>query len=336
MTRAMTGTLILAILFSPGAALAQTSDQIPAPIDAQANAQTAAQAIIQSSVPDITIAQANTPDTDQPSPAASSPDDLPDAPSEQLHLEDAVAVGKTSLKASGKEQKPCDLLRALGPIYFNPKRLDTPRPRCSELVYPYQRFLGTNVIIPLNWKQKGYLALHFTTDPASLGTTAGISAISIAADSHTAYGPGMAGFGKLAGISLLQNATAEFFGTFAIPSLAHQDPRYYRVPERPFKKRILYAITRSYVSRSDDGRTIPNYGVLATYPIVAELSNLYVPGIESDGPSTTERILTGLALDPVNNLINEFLPDMAKHVHVRIIFVQQILNNIAVSQGAAP
>ena len=66
-------------------------------------------------------------------------------------------------------------------------------------------------------------------------------------------------------------------------------------------------------------------------PFVAEIGNLYVPGIESDGESTTKRILTGYALDPVNNLVNEFLPDVAKRIHVRIIFVQQILNNIAVS-----
>jgi hypothetical protein len=92
---------------------------------------------------------------------------------------------------------------------------------------------------------------------------------------------------------------------------------------------VLYSITRSYISRHDDGHAIPNYGTLAAYPIVAELSNLYVPGIQSDGASTAQRILTGLALDPVNNLVNEFLPDLASHVHVRIIFAQQILNNIA-------
>ena len=70
---------------------------------------------------------------------------------------------------------------------------------------------------------------------------------------------------------------------------------------------------------------------LLCFFIIAELGNLYVPGIESDGPSTAKRILTGYALDPVNNIVNEFLPDMASHIHVRIIFFQQILNNIAVS-----
>jgi hypothetical protein len=221
-------------------------------------------------------------------------------------------------------------------ISFDPNKVDVPPPTCSELVYPYQRFLDTRVVIPLTRTQKGYLALHDVTDPGTIGTIVGISAISIAADSHSAYGPGLKGFGKLAGVSLLQTATGEFFGTFAIPALTHQDPRYFRQPQKPFGKRLLYSISRSYISRSDSGKTIPNYGVLGAYPIVAELSNLYVPGIESDGPSTAKRIATGLALDPVNNIVNEFLPDVAKRIHIRIIFVQQILNNVAATQGGLP
>ncbi|MBS1820536.1 MAG: hypothetical protein JST61_00940 [Acidobacteria bacterium] len=273
----------------------------------------------------------------KPAGPADGGSDLPDAPSTTGAQQDnVVAVAKAALKETGRDREPCNLVAALGLIYFDPNRVDTPRPRCSELVYPYQRFLSTNVAIPLNWKQKGYLAAHYTTDPASLGTIAGISAINIAADPDTAYGPGMKGFGKLAGISILQNATAEFFGTFAVPALTHQDPRYYRMPGRPLGKRILYSVSRTIISRDDGGKTVPNYGTLAAYPIVAELSNLYVPGIGSDGASTVKRIATGFALDPVNNLVNEFLPDVARHVHIRVIFAQQILNNIAATQGGLP
>lgn len=266
--------------------------------------------------------------------SVASDSDLPDAPSSTLAAQqDVVVAGKAALKASGKDQKSCNLVSSVRMIYFNPKNADEPRPRCSQLVYPYQQFLSTNIAIPLSWKEKGYLAAHYTSDPTSIGVIVGIAAINIAADSHTAYGPGFEGFGKLAGISLLQNATAEFFGTFAVPSLMHQDPRYYRRPDKPVVRRVLYAISRSYVSRSDEGKTIPNYGTLSAYPIVAELGNLYVPGIESDGESTAERILTGLALDPVNNLVNEFLPDLAKRIHVRIILVQHIMNNLATSNS---
>jgi hypothetical protein len=144
----------------------------------------------------------------------------------------------------------------------------------------------------------------------------------------------MKGFGKIVGVTLSQDATGQFFGTFAIPVIAHQDPRYFRMPHEKISRRILYSLSRTFVSRHDDGRSMPNYATLLTYPIGAELSNLYVPGISTNGASTAARILTGYALDPANSLLNEFLPDVASRVHVRIIFVQRILNNVASTEGA--
>jgi hypothetical protein len=214
-------------------------------------------------------------------------------------------------------------------VYFNPNRYDQPPKPCSELIYPYQRFLTTDVVIPMTWQKKGYLALHDLTDPANFGTILGISAITVGADSHSAYGPGMKGFGKSVGVSLLQDATAQFFGAFAIPVIARQDPRYFRMPHAPIRKRILYSLSRTVISRSDSGHSMPNYATLLNYPIGAELANFYVPGIHRDAASTSVRIVTGYGLDPANSLLNEFLPDVASRVHVRVIFVQRILNNVA-------
>jgi len=193
----------------------------------------------------------------------------------------------------------------------------------------YQKFLGTNIVIPLTWQEKGYLALNNLANPANFGTIVGISAISVAADPDSAYGPGLKGFGKSVGISYVQDVTGLFFGAFAFPVLFHQDPRYFRMPNAPLGKRILYSVSRTVVSRHDDGRSMPNYSVLLSYPVDSVLANQYVPGIHNDASSTITRIITGYALDPANNLLNEFLPDVASHVHVRIIFVQRILNNIA-------
>jgi hypothetical protein len=260
--------------------------------------------------------------------------DLPDAPDPtQPKQEDVVAVAEASFKADGSGVHSCGVFGAMKIVYVDPNRRDQiPKP-CTELVYPFQRFLTSEVIIPMTWQQKGYLALHELADPGNLGTILGISAITVGADSHSAYGPGMKGFGKSVGVSVLQDATAQFFGIFAIPAIVHQDPRYFRMPRAPLSKRIIYSISRTVISRSDSGKSIPNYATLLTYPITAEIDNLYVPGIHPDGPSTVARIFTGYALDPANNLLNEFLPDVASRVHIRIIFVQRILNNIA-STGA--
>jgi hypothetical protein len=260
----------------------------------------------------------------------STPTELPDAPDPaQSQQENVVVAAKASFKQTGNGAHPCGFLSALKVVYVDPSRYDqVPKP-CSELIYPYQRFLTSNIVIPMIWQQKGYLALHDLADPVNFGTILGISAITVGADSHSAYGPGLKGFGKSVGVSLLQDATGQFFGAFAIPVIAHQDPRYFRMPHAPFTKRLVYSISRTVVSRGDSGKSMPNYATLLNYPIGAELANLYVPGIHPDAASTVARIFTGYALDPINGLINEFLPDVASHVHVRIIIVQRILNNVA-------
>jgi hypothetical protein len=217
---------------------------------------------------------------DPPANTSESAADLPDAPQPaQSQREDVVAVAEASFKLSGNGAHPCGMFRAMKIVYVDPSRYDQlPKP-CTELIYPYQRFLNSNIVIPMTWQQKGYLALHDLTDPANIGTILGISAITIGADSHSAYGPGLKGFGKIVGVSLLEDATGQFFGGFAIPVIAHQDPRYFRMPHARLTKRILYSISRTVVSRSDSGRSIPNYATLLNYPISAEIANLYVPGI---------------------------------------------------------
>jgi hypothetical protein len=262
--------------------------------------------------------------------SSSTAEALPDAPDRgPVQQKNVVSVAEASFLANGDGVKSCDLQRSMMYISLTPNPRDGIRKPCSELLYPYQQFLSTDIIIPMTWQQKGYLSFHELTDLANFATIVGISAITIGADSHSAYGPGLKGFGKIVGVSLLQDATAQFFGTFAIPSIVHQDPRYFRMPHASISKRIVYSISRTFISRHDEGGSMPNYATLLTYPIDAEISNLYVPGIHGNASSTAVRIVTGLATDPANNLLSEFLPDVAKRVHVRIIFVQRILNNVA-------
>jgi hypothetical protein len=269
-----------------------------------------------------------------PAHLSDSTTELPDAPDPaQAQQQDVVVVAEASFRTTGRGARSCGVFSAMKVLYVDPSRYDVPKP-CTELIYPYQRFLTSNIVIPMTWQQKGYLALHNLADPANFGTILGISAITVGSDSHSAYGPGLKGFGKSVGVSLLQDATGQFFGAFAIPVIVHQDPRYFRMPHAPFTKRVFYSISRTVVSRSDSGKSMPNYATLLNYPIGAELANFYVPGIHTDGASTVARIFTGYALDPANNLLNEFLPDVASHVHVRIIFVQQIINNVARGNNA--
>ncbi|HZZ38885.1 MAG TPA: hypothetical protein VFE06_07130 [Acidobacteriaceae bacterium] len=183
---------------------------------------------------------------------------------------------------------------------------------------------------PLTSNEKGKLALRDFIDPFNLATIATYSAVAIGSNSHSPYGPGWAGFGRLTGYGLAQDAQGEFLETYAIPSLVHEDPRYHRMPTASIKRRIGHAIEHTFVSQHDDGRPMPNYATLLTYPIGAEISDEYVPGIQTDIKSTGRRVALGIATDPAGALVAEFLPDVAKRIHIHIVFVQEILNRMVV------
>ena len=74
--------------------------------------------------------------------------------------------------------------------------------------------------------------------------------------------------------------TGEFFGTFLIPSIVHQDPHYHRMPHATIKRRICHAVVQVVWTQGDNGKGMLNYANLVGYPIDDEIGNLYVPGRE--------------------------------------------------------
>jgi hypothetical protein len=253
-------------------------------------------------------------------------DDLPDAPSAQMSqqaadssemADDAQGAAKAKLRPCRDSDYPMNKMPLQGPPPCMPEN-------------PIQPIVTSMHVEPLSSKQKGLLAVRDFVDPFNFVTIAGYSAVAVGTNSHTAYGPGFKGFAKLTGYGLVEDAQGEFLQTYAIASLAHEDPRYHRMPSSSYKRRIWHAIEHTYVSQHDDGRPMPNYATLLTYPISAELSNLYVPGIQTDGASTARRVMVGIATDPAGAIVAEFLPDVAKRIHIHIVFVQEILNKAIV------
>lgn len=204
-------------------------------------------------------------------------------------------------------------------------------PPCSPipLINFYQRFINGPEVKPLTPREKVRLAVKNVLDPFNAVTILANAAISVGSDSHSDYGPGIHGFAKVVGVSYSEDMTGEFFGTFLIPSLTHQDPHYHRMPNSTIPRRILHAITQVGWTQGDNGKGMVNYADIVGLPIDLEIANLYVPGERTNLPSTAIRYATGLALAPTDNFITEFLPDLARRIHVRIVLVQEIINQVA-------
>lgn len=259
---------------------------------------------------------------------------LPDAPQPQSHTP-APHTGPCELRNAGAAVASAASIRALevaglatqddAPLPIKP----APCPAYLPVIDWYSRFVNGPQVKPLTPKEKAWLAVRNVADPFNILTILGDSGIAVASNSHSAYGPGMPGFARNVGVSFSQDVTSEFFGTFVIPSLAHEDPHYHRMPEASIPRRAIHSIVQIAWTQGDNGRPMINYSSLIGTAINIEIGNLYVPGQQTDLPSSAARYGISLGLAPEDNLITEFLPDVARHIHVQVVFVQRIINRVA-------
>lgn len=129
---------------------------------------------------------------------------------------------------------------------------------------------------PLTAKMKFELALKVSVDPV---TIAGVSLIAGAkqAGNTPNFGQGAEGFGKRLGAVAADGATDIMIGGAILPSLLHQDPRYFYQGTGTTKSRLRHAILAPFIARGDNGRYEPNYSSMGGDLGSAALSNLYYP-----------------------------------------------------------
>jgi len=198
----------------------------------------------------------------------------------------------------------------------------------------YERFVNGPQRRPLTPRDKGWLAARNVVDPFNLITIGGEAGISVAADSHSPYGPGMPGYARYVGVSMTEDLTGEFIGTFLIPSIAHQDPHYYRAQKASISQRIGHALKQVVWTQGDNGKGMLNYANLIGFAADDAIANLYVPARPTGAGASFRRYGTALATAPIGNLIDEFLPEVASHIHVQIVIIQRIINQVASRETA--
>jgi hypothetical protein len=143
----------------------------------------------------------------------------------------------------------------------------------------------------------------------------------------------MTGWGRDVGIGYTEDITGQFFGTFVIPSIMHQDPHYHRMPKAKITRRVGHAITQVVWTLGDNGKGMVNYADIVGFAIEEQCANFYVPGRRTNLPASAERYSIDLATAPIDNFITEFLPDVARRIHVRDVLIQRIINQVGRTSG---
>jgi Carboxypeptidase regulatory-like domain len=161
---------------------------------------------------------------------------------------------------------------------------------------------------PLSSGQKFRLALRTSVDPVSIAIPAVVAGIEQWQDGFSGYGQGARGYAKRFGASYTDGFTSMMIGDAILPSIFHQDPRYFYKGTGSIRSRALYAIATVVICKGDNGHWQPNYSNVLGNLASASISNLYYPSTDRHGARLTiDNSLIGTASGAVSSLFQEFL-----------------------------
>lgn len=182
-----------------------------------------------------------------------------------------------------------------------------------SLLTPLTPQVKDNAYTPITGRQRLGWYLTNTIGPQHLAGGVITSAFGTAVDRPKEYGPGWAGFGDRYGMRLTGIVTGNAMEA-SIGTLWGEDPRYFRVPDQPFKSRVRNIVKLTFVARRTDGSFAPAY---ARYIAVSGnnfLSNEWRVDSEANNHDAVLRTLEGFAGRMASNAFEEFWPDVKSRV----------------------
>ena len=160
--------------------------------------------------------------------------------------------------------------------------------------------------VPLTTKLKFQMAYKAASDPVSVIGAATLAGMNQAGDTPN-YRQGAIGYGERFGAVYADGVTDIMFGGAILPSLLHQDPRYFYKGTGSTRSRVMHAISAPFICRGDKGQREINFSSMGGDLISGAISNAYYP--ESNRGASL--VFTGFALSTgermVSTVVQEFI-----------------------------
>ena len=169
---------------------------------------------------------------------------------------------------------------------------------------------------PLTAKLKFQLAAKVSYDPITF-VGVGIAAAAQQAGNHPNYPEGWKGFGERYGAAYTNGFTDIMIGGAILPSLLHQDPRYFYQGTGTTRSRTLHAVSSAFVCRGDNGKPQPNYSTIGGDLASAAISNAYYPASNRGVGLLLGNFLIGTGQRAAANLAQEFILRRLTHKPAR-------------------
>jgi hypothetical protein len=172
------------------------------------------------------------------------------------------------------------------------------------------------VLCSLEIKDKFFLFLRDSIDPATILGAGFDAGISQAENDDPSFGQGGEGYAKRLAASYTDEVQFRFFKEFAYPTIFSEDPRYYRMGQGPAGRRFMHAVTHAVIAYNDHGKPIFNYSEWLGEISGTSLSNLYHPGNRRGFVPAAQNIAFDVGLDIGYDELREFWPEIARKLRL--------------------
>jgi hypothetical protein len=163
-------------------------------------------------------------------------------------------------------------------------------------------------------KQSFMIATRNSFDYSAFVFVGITSFLAEATDAHPDLGKGVAGFGRYYWRGYLDKTDGNYLVIFALPTVFHQDERYYAKGKGPILKRGIYAASRILITPDYHGNASFNASELLGRAMAQAISISYYPSHDRTFGTLASKYAYALGRDALTNTFREFWPDIAVHV----------------------
>ena len=133
-------------------------------------------------------------------------------------------------------------------------------------------------------------------------------------NSHPQLGKGPGGYWAYYWRGYLDKAGGNYMVVWAMPTVFHQDERYYSMGEGGILKRGVYSATRIFITPDYHGKSTFNTSEILGRGISQAVSLTYYPSQTQTAGGFTEKYAYALGRDALTDVFREFWPDISSHL----------------------
>jgi hypothetical protein len=198
-----------------------------------------------------------------------------------------------------------------------PEPITLKNDRLFYVMANYTTVEHTDEFAPLSAKTKFKLSAKTMSDPVTVSFIGAMALMGQAQDSDPTYQQGLQGYAKRYATAFADTGIGTLMTTSVFPTVLHQDPRYFQLGTGSTWHRAIYAVSRIFVTRADNGGAQFNYSEIVGNAVAAGISNIYHPQNQRTAGNTLRVWGTDMMLNTACNVAKEFWPDIRRKIHAR-------------------